>query len=291
MSTVLIATLAGVVAAIGWGTGDWLTAKLSKKFDQLAVNFGANIPGLVVMLPILLMADQPIPAGGFLARMWLAGTLISCGFLCMVTALRSGAVGIVVPLSNIYAILTLALSTIFIGSVFNSWQSVAIVIIVTGAVLLAYEKNNKKIPLKELHRETFFALAAATIWGVAFFVVDTMVGSFTWYVLAGWMTVFMTLDSILLVVITNGSMALKALSRPLKSKTVWLAGFAFQFGATGFYLGSEKAGSVVIPAVIAAAAPLVSSALAAFYDHERVSVVKRLGAAVVVTGIIVLNLV
>lgn len=279
------------MAATGWGSGDWLTAKLSKKFDKLELNLGANIPGLLVMLPILLVVNQPVPSGGFLARMWLAGALISCGFMCMVTALRSGAVGIVVPLSNIYAILTLALSTIFLGSVFNAWQILAILIIVVGAVLLAYEKNHKKIPLKELHRETFFALAAAVIWGVAFFLVNTMVEDFAWYVLSGWMTVFMTLNALLLVVFANGSEAFKAVKRPLKNKIVWLAGAAFQFGAMGFYIGSEKSGSVIIPAVIAAAAPLVSSGLAAVYDKEKVGLIKRVGALVVVAGIIILNLV
>lgn len=291
MNSVLIATLGGLVAALGWGSGDWLTAKLSKKFDKLELNLGANIPGLLVMLPILLMSSQAMPSGGFLARMWLAGALISAGFMCMVTALRSGAVGIVVPLSNIYAILTLALSTVFLGSVFNAWQILAIFIIVAGAVLLAYEKNHQKIPLKELHRETFFALVAALIWGVAFFLVNTMVGDFTWYVLSGWMTVFMTLNALLLVVLSNGSETLKVLKRPLKNKTIWLSGLAFQFGAMGFYIGSEKSRSVIIPAVIAAAAPLVSSGLAAVYDHEKVGLIKRLGAAVVVAGIIILNLV
>lgn len=291
MNPVLAATLGGLVAAVGWGAGDWLTAKLSKKFGKLELNLGANIPGLLVMLPILILSSQPVPSSGFLARMWLAGALISCGFICMVTALKSGAVGIVVPLSNIYAILTLALSTVFLNSVFNSWQIVAILIIVIGAGLLAYEKNHKKIPLKELHRETFFALAAAVIWGVAFFLVNTMVEEFTWYVLSGWMSVFMTLNALLLVVFANGSQALKSVKRPLKNRTVWLSGFAFQFGAIGFYVGSDKSGSVIIPAVIAAAAPLVSSALAVLYDHEKIGLIKRAGAVVVVTGIIILNLV
>lgn len=291
MNSVLIATLAGIVTAACWGVGDWLTAKLSKKLDKFEINFGVNAPAFFIMLPILLASGAPIPDIQLLARLWLAGTLISCGYLSFVTALRSGSVGIVVPLSNIYAILTLALSAVFIGSVFSGGQVIAILVIVAGAALLAYEKNHNKIPFRELHRETFFSVIAAVFWGTGFFVINTLINDLPWYVISGYMTIFMSFNALIILLVAIGFKSSFAVKRPLKNKTVLLAAVVFQIGSITFYVGSIEAGSVIIPAVIAAAAPLISSGLAAVYDKEKVGLVKRFGAVIVVVGIVILNLV
>jgi uncharacterized membrane protein len=61
-------------------------------------------------------------------------------------------------------------------------------------------------------------------------------------------------------------------------------------GSIAFYLGAGYSGSVVIPAVIASASPLVTSLMAHIKDKEKLSVYKRIGALVIVLGLMLLNL-
>jgi drug/metabolite transporter (DMT)-like permease len=60
-------------------------------------------------------------------------------------------------------------------------------------------------------------------------------------------------------------------------------------GAVAIYIGSNRSGSVVIPTVLSAGGPLVASIWAAIFDKEKIGVLKRAGAVIVVAGIIILN--
>ena len=62
-------------------------------------------------------------------------------------------------------------------------------------------------------------------------------------------------------------------------------------GSIAFYLGIESTGSVVIPVVIASTSPLVTSIAARFVDKEKLTVIQRFGAVIIVLGIIGLNFV
>jgi drug/metabolite transporter (DMT)-like permease len=69
------------------------------------------------------------------------------------------------------------------------------------------------------------------------------------------------------------------------------SGIIFELGSIAFYVASHRAGSVLVPTVIASAAPLVASVMGAVFDKEKISGLKRAGAVVLVTGIILLNVV
>ncbi len=291
MNPVLIATLTGAITAVCWGTTDWLVSKTSKRFNKFEINFAVHLPSVIIMLPIQLVVGKPLPTAGQMLVLILISVLFIGAFLSFIKALSSGLAGVVIPLANVYALVTLVLSTIFIGNVFTSPQIAAVIGIVAGAALLAYEKNHAGVPLRELHSETFYALGAAAMWGVGFFLVDTMIGDIAWQMLTGVTSTFMTLFALLLLAFKNKSKFSQALKRSLANRVALFAGVIVQIGAMSLYFGSERSGSVVIPAVIASSAPLIASGLAAAVDKERIGFVKRVGAVVVVAGIIILNLV
>lgn len=291
MNSVLAATLAGSITAICWGSADWLVSRLSKKRDKFIINFAFQIPSSMIMLPILLMGDFTMPTLTQIGVIFIMSSLFTGAFLSFIKAFSTGSVGIVVPLGNTYSLITLVLSVAFLGTAITSPQIAAVLLIIVGAITLAYEKNTDKIPLRELHQTTFFALGAAVMWGVTFFFADTIVGVVPWQVITGYTSVFMTVMAFILAVYFSKGSTAVTLRKSLNLKIALAGGVIGQTGAMFLYAGSEKAGSVIIPAVIAASAPLVSSGLAAVYDHEKVGLIKRLGAVVVVAGIIILNLV
>jgi drug/metabolite transporter (DMT)-like permease len=97
--------------------------------------------------------------------------------------------------------------------------------------------------------------------------------------------------ALLLVLFTDFAGAAKKIARVLGNITGLVAGTILTLGGIAFYIGADRSGNVLIPAVIASAAPLVASLLSAIIDKERINVVKRIGAVIVVAGIVLLNIV
>ena len=289
MNSVLIATIAGLLTAFCWGTSDWLSARGAKKLTVIEVNFGVQASSLVMTLGLLLVAGFHHLSAAQLTRVTISSVLITAAYLLFVKALSSGAVGIIVPLGNIYPLFTLILSLIFLQAHFSGLQIGAMSGIVLGASLLAYEKNHHKIPLRELHRETILALCAAVIWGLAYFVVDPVVNEVPWQTITIVSEIVMSTLAIIFIVIANPHRAMMAISRSLRSRVALLTGVFGELGLMALYFGSSRAGSVVIPAVLSAGSPLVASFLGWMIDHEKVGIIKRVGAVVVVAGIIALN--
>lgn len=141
MNSVLLATLVGLVTLVCWGTGDWLTSKLSKKYDKFDINFTVELTSLSIMLPVMLFIGKPLPDARQLTIIGLVSLMFSAAYLLLIKALSVGSAGIVVPLANTYALITLVLTTVFVGTLFTGLQVVAIVSIVAGACMLAYEKK------------------------------------------------------------------------------------------------------------------------------------------------------
>jgi drug/metabolite transporter (DMT)-like permease len=291
MSGTLIATIAGIITAIGYGAGDWFTGKGSKAFDGLGMNFAVQVAGTVTAVPVLFFMHNNLPDTAQLSIIFLISALITVAYLAFIKALSTGSVGIVVPLGNIYPFLTLVLSIIFLGSVFSGGKILAMICIVVGALVLAYEKNDQKIPLTVLHKETFFALSAAGFWGLDFFLLDTLIKHVGWQVLFVLVNVFLLVLASLLLLITKRTAAPATMRKSLANRPALYAGLCFTAGSIAFYTGSHRVGSVIIPTVIAAGGPLIAALLGAIFDHERIGWPKRLGATIVVTGIVILNLV
>jgi drug/metabolite transporter (DMT)-like permease len=289
MSNVLIATIAGLVTAFCWGTSDWLSARGAKKLSPIAVNFGSQVTGFILCSILLLFADIHLPSASQLVRIVIAITLLDLGYMTFVKALASGTVGVIVPIGNSYPLVTLLLSVILLGDKPGSKQLAAFFCIILGAAVLAYEKNPKKVPLRQLHRETLLAVIACFIWGTSFFLINPLVGQMSWQELIFFTEVWASLFAVCLIVAKYRIKSVNMAKRAVKSRVVIFAGATGSMGLLSTYLGAERAGSILIPAVLSSSAPLVASMWGAVIDKEILGVVKRIGTVIVVAGIVLLN--
>ncbi len=290
MSPTLIATIAGLVTVICWGTSDWLSAKSVKKLRPVEVNFTVQIVSSILMLGLFLVSDIHMPSSGQLVHLGGTALCITVAYTLFVKALASGAVGIIAPIGNSYPLITVALSIILLNVALSLGQVGAMIAIVLGAAALAYEKNHQNIPLRELHRDTLIAVVAAVVWGVGFFLLDPVAGKITWQAMSVTIEVFMLPLALVAMLLAHGRHAVYAAKNALKNKAALIIGVAGTAGGVSLYVGSESAGSVLIPTVISAGGPLVASFLGAVFDNERIGIMKRLGAILLVAGIILLNL-
>lgn len=290
MSTVLVATLAGLLVALLWGMGDWLSSRSAKKFSPYQVTFGSQLIGVILALALWLFADITMPNFGQFMALLAGSVLINVAFVFYVKALVDGAVGIVVPLSNGYALITVVLSAIFLSISFSLGQYAGILVIVAGAAVLAYEKNHNKIPLKQLHKDNILAMYATLIWGVGFFFMGMVVDELNWQTITFISEVISTLIVIPILYYGHKHNFMKAAKASVKSIPVLLIGCTGIGGVTVLYIGADYANNITIPTVLSTCSTLVAVGLGALFEHERLGIYKRLGAVMVVCGIVLLNI-
>jgi len=289
MNPTLIASVAGLVTAACFGAGDWLTPRSKKTLSAWQINFVVNAIGAAIFLVILAFSSPHWPDANQWVRIIGGSALISVGYAIFVKALTIGAVGIVVPLSSTYPLVTLLLSIVFLGQTFGQAKVLAMIIIVVGAGMLAYEKNHKGVPLQRLHQASIFTMVAVLLWGTGFFIINPIIPEVNWQILAASLdSVGLVLGSLILIVAYKRR-ALAAGGQGLANPVVQQASILLAIGTLALYAGASRAGSIIIPVVLSSLSPLVSSSLGAIVDHERLGPIKRLGALTAVAGVIILN--
>ncbi|HEX4774856.1 MAG TPA: DMT family transporter [Candidatus Saccharimonadales bacterium] len=289
MSVTFVATVCGIITAGGYGVGDWLTAKASKKTNKFDVNLAVQFFGTLILLPFLLTTHVRVPSFAQIGITLIISCCITTAYLLLIKALSIGSVGTVVPLSYGYPLPALLLSLIFLGTRFSGAQLVAMFCIIAGAIMLAYQKNQRQIPLRKLHEASLLAIISMLVYGVDFFLVGTLITKLPWQILDVSVSLFLAMTAFILVLVSNRRNRLSAIKRALTNKTTFYAGISFSVGSIVFYVGSHRAGNIIIPTVLSSCAPLVASLLGATFDKEKIGILKRIGAVVVVTGIIILN--
>ncbi|MCA9308775.1 EamA family transporter [Candidatus Saccharibacteria bacterium] len=289
MNTVLVATLGGLGALFLWGVSDWLASKSSKKYDDGSyVNLTLQTSGAVIMVAILLLSNVGLPNLRQIILLILTSLFFTFAYLSYIKAFSVGEAGVVVPLANIYPLVTLLLTATFLTLSLSGMQTAAVVTIIFGAVLLGTEKLNIRKAKEHLSLEVGFALLTAALWGAGFFTVNAIVDELPWEVILGAICITMGLFSIGYYLYKHRNT--KKRQSILRNESGIIAGLALTTGSIAFYVAAESTNNVVIPAVIASASPLVTSILAYIFEGERIILSKRIGALLVVLGVALLNI-
>lgn len=290
MSSIVLVTLAGLLTAVCWGAGDWLTPRSKAKLTPFQISFTVYLIGVIMYAVFFAGLSLHWPTATQAFRVAGASVLLTAGYLSFVKALTEGAVGIVVPLGATYPLLTLLLSIVFLSQSYKSLQVVAMLLIAAGAVMLAYEKNHRKIPLRQLHKATFFTLLAVSVWGLAYFILNPLVPKLQWQVLLFITEIVGLILAAITLVLAHRRGALEAFKKAVADRTLILAAVLLALGALTLYLAASRAGNLTIPSVLSSLSSLIAALLGATIDREKLGMLKRIGAVVAVGGIILLNL-
>lgn len=290
MSTTLIATLGGLWAMLIWGIVDWLFARQSKKVGTLELNATQQIAGVTVIVAIMLATRQHLPSLKNTLIIGATSFFFSVAALFFFRALALGATGVVVPAASTYPLFTLLFSALFVTLSFSHLQILSMLIIIIGIAVLAFERRNKAIPLAVQHRASLFALAAAALWGIGNVIQNSIISQETWPVFLGLIDIWLTIFAFTFLFFDKPRAFINRLKAIPHRQNLLLIGGIYTVGSAGFYYSSIRVGNVIVPLVVSSAAPLVTSAMAAYYDKEKLSIIKRVGAVVAVAGIILLNL-
>jgi len=286
---ILAATIGGLLTLLFWGVSDYLAGKSGKTADEYLTNFVIQTVGALVLVPVVIYYGLSVELNASLLPVILIAALFTVAYVAFVKALTIGPFGVAVPIANAYTLVTMAIGLLFFNFQISVSELIVLVVIVLGVIFLAVNKTT--FSLKNFRGSTvYFSFVTLFCWGVAFALVDVSSKIFPWHELLFMIAMIMSILGFLYYVIVRKKLPPLHEMRYANMKYAWWSGVFISLGAIAFYVSVSVTGSVVIPAVIASASPIVTSFCAYYWDKEKLDVFKRAGAVLVIVGIMLLNL-
>lgn len=270
-----MASLLALGGALSWGVGDFLGGLAARRVAVLTVLAISQAIGLAGVLLWVWLASDPFPGVSELLPAVLAGVAGLIGLGALYRGLAVGAMGIVAPISAASPIVPLAVDAAR-GVVPAALQWLGVVLVLAGIATLSREPagGSRRIA-------TGAGLAVLAALGFGLFVVGLDAGadeSAPWAVVAA-RSASVTLAVAAAVFVTRRSL------RPPRGILPLLVGVGvFDTGANVFVAFATTKGAAGIVAVLSALYPVVTIVLARLVLGERLSVSRRLGGSVALTG-------
>jgi drug/metabolite transporter (DMT)-like permease len=280
--------LLGSIAALSWGTLDYLAGHSSRKLGYVLITAGVTISGFV-LLTIALAAFGALPP---LENMqsWIAlgaGAGIALATMCLFAALASGPISLAIPVAMSYPASTVVVFAA-VGIFPSAYQLVAVITILAGAALVAVMEpahpDDAAAPSR-LRRTLIFALLAHVIF--LFSVLTGQNAAEEIGVLeSAWASrIGGTVLVLLFVFLGKGARTVPSRSIPL----MFAMGLLDVVGMSAIFAAGQT-DQPELATVCSAAAGAITVILAAVFLKEKVRLGRWAGIALVFSGVSALSL-
>ncbi len=272
---VILALLSSLV----WGLSDFLGGTLSKKRKAVAVIGGSQSFGLL-FVSLLAIAFQ---TWTWNQSVWINGAIAGAmglfGLVCFYTALATGQMGIVAPISSLSAVVPVTIGLVQ-GEQPSTMQLAGIVVALIGVILASGPELNGKVD----PRPVLLALFAAVTFGFCvYFMAQGARINPTMTVTA------MRAVQVLLVIVLF--LAIRNLGGLVKRDIPMLATIgASDAGANVLYTFAASLGLLSVVSVLGSLYPIVTVLLAWWIHKERLMRVQYIGIAITFSGVALLAL-
>ena len=272
---VILALLSSLV----WGLSDFLGGTLSKKRKAVAVIGGSQSFGLlfVALLAIGLQAwtwNQSVWINGAIA-----GAMGLLGLVGFYTALATGQMGIVAPISSLSAVVPVTIGLVQ-GERPSAMQLTGIVVALIGVILASGPELNGKVD----PRPVFLAFFAAVSFGFCVYFMAKGARINPTMTVTAMRAVQVALVLVLFLAIRN-------LGGLVKRDVPMLATIgASDAGANVLYTFAASLGLLSVVSVLGSLYPIITVLLAWWIHKERLMRVQYIGIAITFTGVALLAL-
>jgi drug/metabolite transporter (DMT)-like permease len=286
-----IGILAGFLSMLGWGIGDFLAAKSSRKIGFISTLFFIQIIGFFLASVYFSLNFSTLNINS-LSRFFI--TLFSASFLILVATLafykglEKGKVSLVSPISSSFPIITVILSVIFLGEVLKPNQIIAIFLISLGIVLASI--NIKE--LTKIKKITIFlgvkeGLITMLGWGIGFFLIVNPSKNLGWFLSMFTIRLFILILLTIYLILSKHSLKTNFYKSFLflllfAGVLTLVADFSYSFGVHSEYA------SIVAP--VSASYPLVTIILAKIFLKEKLALNQIFGIVSVIVGLILISI-
>jgi drug/metabolite transporter (DMT)-like permease len=270
-----MASLLALCGGLSWGVGDFLGGLAARRLAVLTVLAVSQAVGLAGVLLWVWIARDPFPGVIELAPAAGAGIAGLIGLGALYRGLAVGAMGIVAPISAASPLVPLAVDAAR-GSVPDALQWLGVVLVLAGIVTLSREPSSGG---QRIAAGAGLAVVAALGFGL--FIVGLDAGADE---SAPWAVVTARSASVALAV-TVALVYTRTSLRPPRSLLLILVGIGvFDTAANVLVAFATTKGAAGIVAVLSALYPVVTIVLARVVLGERLSISRRAGGVIALTG-------
>ena len=282
----------GLLAAIGWGTTDFLAAVSGRRLGSLPALAVSQLVGIVLATALFLVNGQ-----GVASLHGLVWFLIANGVIAMVAyslhyrALELGPVAVVSPVGAGYAVVGFGLAVLLLPD--ETPGPVAIlggIVTIVGVFLVSANLPALRAGLHERPPGLWWAVGSAVGFGVAGFILGVIAkDSNDWIATLFTTRVVLVLAYIPLLVARRRTFHKVAGATAIAYVAAAAAG-AFDLMGVASYSAGATRGFLSVVLAASAVFPAIAVALSVFFLKERLVVNQYVGIAVVIGGLLLLAL-
>lgn len=294
--------LAGLGAALSWGTLDVFSALASRRIGSLKVTTGIQLVGAVVVLLVALVTGTPFPTDPFVL---VGGTIVGLAgagaYLSYFTGLRIGPISVVSGMVAAYGGLTVVLAVVVRGETLTAVQAVGAAFATLGVILTGFAFDGTMRGTRLASPGVAFAIVALVLFASMSIATDIVIDRASWIDV---LVVSRTANAIVSTVILAVALtALRGPARPLLIGErgdiggierrviafVALAGLLDVAGLIVFAYGLEHAETWLV-GLASSFGPAVTIVVAVAFLGERLKPVQWAGLTGVLAGMIAIGL-
>jgi drug/metabolite transporter (DMT)-like permease len=268
----------GLVAALAWGTSDFLGGRFATRYPALTVGFISQATSFALLLGVLLLVRPEMPASA-LAWGVAAGVFTSLGGVALYQGLATGDSAVVAPLSACGAIVPVAFA-VATGDVPSTLQSVGIALAFLGIIFTSLPRDGLRFTSSVHLRPVLFGAGAAIGFGMFFVLVDAGASNDSES-----LTVLTAARFAGTVVVGSIAMLLRQLMWPGRNSLPIAGSGAIEMTAIGSFALASTRGNLAVASVLASLYPIQTLVLSRYFTDERFTRLRLLGAGLALAGV------
>ena len=277
----MLAALIALAASFCFGSSNFIAGLESRRRSVWSVTAVSQVASALSAGVLLAFVQRPFPSAGPALWAALAGVAAAGGILALYRALAVGAMSVVSPIIALQVVLPVVVGTAQ-GEKLATVTWLGIVLAVGGVVLVA----RAKAPHARIPREAvLLAALTAVLFGVMLVGIDqagAAGGDRSWVVFV----VRVASAAVVLVFFAGTRKRLDVTARALPG--IALVGVLLT-AATLLFSAAVAIGLLSVVSVLGSLSPVVTTALAQVFLHERLERRRWLGMAAVLLGVVLLS--
>jgi len=279
----VVSIVFGLATAVFFAAGSLTASRASRLIGAYSTVAWAMLFGLIITIPLVLIAGTPSGLAGTNSLWWAAsGVGNVTGLVLAASAFRVGKVGVIAPILATEGAIAATIAAI-LGESIAPLAAFVLLVIVGGVSLAAMGKDPAPIPNERPVRAGVLATCGALAFGVALYATGNLSDELpiAWLLLPA--------RSVGVVALFIPLLLLKKLKLTRRAAPyVVLAGIVEVCGFTCYAIGAQY--GVAVTAVLASQFAPIAAIMAYLLYKEKLGKVQIAGVAIIVAGVVTLTL-
>jgi inner membrane transporter RhtA len=288
--------LAGLTAALFWGTLDVITALGSRVVGSLRVAAGVQSVTAVWFVAIFFLAGTTLPTDPrSIALAFLLGLIGAGAYLSYFTGLQFGPIAVVSGVVAAFGGLTVVLSVVLRGETLTPLQAVGATTATVGVLLTALAFGGGLRATRLAGPGVIFAIVALVLFSFMTIATDVALETMTWiqiYAIARVTNASLQVAAVFLLARSSRSLGHRPIDGPRWSTgriigALVIAGSLDVLGLIAFATGLESAPTWMV-GLAASLGPAITIMAAVAFLGERLRPIQWFGLAAILTGMVLI---